>query len=136
MSLQKQIEKKTDKFLEQYQSELEPNWRSLPFAQKSLIAQFARNGITVADLEKAKRDGRKEAYEETAPGVLAIAYACMGCVLHDMGVSDEEVKTVIMAVDDKISLTIDKDEIEKELEDKCGLRIYTKEGVGRVEAVR
>ena len=66
-----------------------------------------------------------------------MAYAAMGIMLHDeFGFSKDDVLKALKAVDDKIVLTIDTSEIEDELEEKCEIRIRSREGVGRIETVR
>ena len=135
-TIARNIARQDENYLKQYARNLSPNWKSLPAAQKSLIANMSRNGITPQDLENAREQGRRSAYEDTAPAVQAVAYSAMGCVLHDMlGISDEDVMKIIMAVDEKIYLAMDFDEISKELEEKCKLKIHSKEGVGRIEKV-
>ena len=136
MSLAKKIGKSVDAYLAQFESELQPNWRSLPFAQKSLLANMSRNGITPADLEKAKQDGMKEAYERTAPAVQSVLYCAMCIVLHDsFGFDHDQCCQAVTELDRMIYETIDNDEIKADCERKTGVRIDVKEGVGRIVEV-
>lgn len=140
MSLKKQIQRniqrQNERYLSQYQGELIKGWSKLPNQQKSIIANMSRNGITPADLEQARADGANDAYKRTAPAVVAVCYAALGIVLKEKyGFDNEQVEEAIGAVDAKIAMTIDNEEIADELEEKCGLRIRSAEGVDRIETV-
>lgn len=136
MSRAKQVERNLNDYLSQFERELQPNWRSLPFSQKSLIANMSRNGITPADLEKAKQDGIKEAYQRTAPAIQSVMYCAMCIVLHDLFKFDHDQCVLAVAELDRIMYdTLDNDDIKRECEEKTGVRIDVKEGVGRIVEV-
>ena len=129
----KQIERNLNNYLAQFDCELKPGWRNLPFSERSLIANMSRNGITPADLQRERREGQQEAYQKTAPAVQSVCYAVMAIVLHDdFGFNKEECKAVLTAVDDLMLNTIDNEKIADELARKVGIRILTTEGVGRI----
>ena len=136
MSLSKKIEKNLDEYLSQFEGQLQPNWRSLPFSQKNLIANMSRNGITPADLERAKQEGIKEAYQRTAPALQSVMYCAMCVVLHDsFGFDHDQCYRAVVELDRMMLDTIDNDEIRKDCEEKTGVRIDVKEGVGRIVEV-
>ena len=136
MSLSKKIERNLDEYLSQFEGQLQPNWRSLPFSQKNLIANMSRNGITPADLERAKQEGIKEAYQRTAPALQSVMYCAMCVVLHDsFGFDHDQCYQAVVELDKMMLDTIDNDEIKRDCEEKTGVRIDVKEGVGRIVEV-
>ena len=137
MSLQKQIKRnmarQNDKLLAQYGSQLVPDWRFKSEKDKSLLANMVRNGITVEDLQSERKRGRDEAFRETAPSVMKVCYSAISVVLvDDFGFTPEQCFEAIMKVDEKITMTIDPEELLKEMEEKAQIRFYADEGIERV----
>ena len=136
MSFARKIEKSVDQYLSQFDGQLQPNWRNLPFSQKNLIANMSRNGITPADLERAKKEALQEAYQRTAPAIQSVLYCAMCVVLHDsFGFDHDQCYQAVMELDRKMLETIDNDEIREDCEKKTGVRIDVQEGVGRIVEV-
>lgn len=140
MSLKKQVQRnqaKTDKdTLKQYEPFLKKGWQSRPMEDINLLAGFARNGITIADLTREVAKARKQAYEDTVTSVMKVMYAAVAVVLVDeFGFSKDDCLRAIGAIDNKMAITIDSDEIVEEMHEKAGLRINAKEGVERVEQI-
>ena len=141
MSLKRQIARNVarqeNKILRQYPGEVNPKIWGMPQEKRSLIANLSRNGITPADLENAMQEGRRSAYMDTAPTVHAAVYNAVVIVAHDdLGLGEDECLDFLNKIDQKIALSLDNDELAKECEEKCGIRIRTREGVGRVEKIR
>lgn len=134
MSLSKKIERNVDAYLAQFDHQLAPGWRNLPFERKNLIANMSRNGITPRDLDKARLEARNEAYQETAPAVMQVVYCAVGIVLREeYGFNTDQIYDALKTIDDKITVTLASDEIVDEMIEKCNIRVSTKEGVGRIE---
>lgn len=141
MSLKKQIARniarRDNELLRRYPAEVDQKIWGMPQSQRSLIANLARNGITPADLENAMQEGRRSAYQDTAPAVHAAVYNAVMIVAHDdLGFDENQCMDFLNKVDHKIAMSLDNDELARECEEKCGIRIKTKEGVGRVETIR
>ena len=137
MSLKKQIQRniarQEDKLLKPYAGRLGPE---LSPQERGLLAKMVRNGITPMDLENAVREGRRSAYRDTAPAVHGALYNALCIVAHDeFGFDEDKCFALLLALDRKIADSLDNDELAQECEEKCGIRIHTKEGVGRVERI-
>lgn len=138
MSLKKQIQRNTERrnkeTLKQYESFLKPNWQNKPAEDINLLAGFARNGITMADLMREVSKARTQAFEDTASSVMKVTYASVAVVLFDeFGFSKEDCFKVINAIDQKMAVIIDDEEIVNEMEEKTGIIFNYKEGVERVK---
>lgn len=137
MSLKKQIkrniQRENDKLLGQYGNQLVPDWRLKSAHDKNLLAQMVRNGITAEDLQAERKRGRDEAFQQTAPAVMKVCYSAFAVTLvDDFGFTSQQVFDAIMAVDEKISMTIDHEELIREMEEKASVRFYADEGIERV----
>lgn len=140
MSLQKQIarnaKRQQDAYLKAHQAELVPGWQNWPDEHKSLVVNMSRHGITPQDIEKARKQGRDEAFKDTAPAVMKVAYAAFVLVLaEEYGYSHEDCYNALMKVDSRIALSIDSAEIVREMEDKVKIRFNERDGVARVEMI-
>ena len=99
-----------------------------------ILGGMARNGITLQDMAREVSKVRKETYESTATAVQQVAYAAIAIVLaEEFGFSKEDCYKAINAVDRKMALAIDYEDIIKEMEDKAKVRFNFSNGVERVE---
>ena len=140
MSLKKQIQRNIDKLnkeeLKKYEPFLKPNWRSLPNEDLNVFANLARNGITVSDLNREVEKARKQAYQDTVTSVMQVMYACVALVLNEeYDFSAENCLEALGKIDHRMALTIDNEEVIKEMENRLGIRFNSADGVERVEIV-
>ena len=132
-SLKRQIARNSNQFLGQYSGQLKPDWQNRPQTDKNIVAMMARNGITPQDLEKAWKDGRTSAFEQTAPLVMKQCYAAFSTVLVDeFGFSPEDAFKAIHMADQKIVTAIDLEEALDEMREKARIEFRSEEGVERV----
>ena len=140
MSIQKQIkkniEKQTKATIRQYEPFLKPDWESVPMKDLNVFASLAKNGITVQDLNREIAKARKQAYEDTVTAVMKVVYASVALTLtDDYGFSKDECLDALGKIDHRMALTIDNEEIVREMEDRIGIRFNSENGVERVEII-
>lgn len=140
MSLKKQvkrnIQKQNEDLLKRYEPFLKPNWQSRPKEDINLLASMAKNGITYEDMQREIKRARMTAFEDTALAVLKVGYAVMAITLHeDFGMSKDECFNVLTAIDKRLAVTIDNEEVIEEMREKVGIRFNSDNGVERIEKV-
>ena len=133
MSLQKQIrrnvERQNDKLLGRY---------GAPYTskEKDILARMVRNGITAEDLKEEFKRGRQSAYEQTAPAVMTACYSAVAITLaEDFGFTSEQILSVLAKADERITMSVDNDELAREAEEKARIRFFASEGIDRVVQV-
>lgn len=100
----------------------------------NILGGMARNGITIHDLAREITKVRNETHEATATAVLQVAYASIAIVLkEEFGFSNDDCFKAIMAIDQKMVVAIEPEEITKEMEEKVRIRFNSHNGVERVE---
>ena len=98
------------------------------------MVNLARNGITVNDVKKELEQTRRRTHENTATAVMKVMYAAVSLVLADeFQFSKDDCFKAISAIDQKMSILIDYEEVIKEMEERIGIRFHEKDGVERIE---
>ena len=132
-SMKKQIARNNNKFLGQYESQLAPNWMGRPQSERDIVASMARNGITVDDLARERREGWNAAYQQTAPVVQKLCYSAFATVLVDeFGFSPDDCFKDVWLADQKVATIIDFEDALQEMQEKAHIQFQSDEGVERV----
>ena len=132
-SLARQIARNNNRLLGSYGNQLKPGWALRPQGELDIVADMARNGITVADLEREFKRGRDSAYKDTAPLVMKQCYSAFATVLADeFGFSPDDCFKAVHMADQKIMTAIDLEDSLQEMEDKCRIQFRSEEGIERV----
>ena len=109
------------------------------FQQKKLVTDqilksFARNGITVEDLDTAYTKGREEGFRQAAEGIVKCCYAGIVLALHDeFGFGETRCYRALKAVDERIIYALNHSEMVEEVLEKTGLRLDLDDPLERVQ---
>lgn len=132
-SLRRQIARNSNRYLEQFGTQLKPDWMARPQSERNLVANMARNGITVEDLARERKEGWDAAYQQTAPVVQKLCYSSFAVVLvEEFGFSSDDAFKAVLLADQKIATSIDIEDALQEMEDKCRIQFRAEEGIERV----
>ena len=134
--VQRNIEKQNMETLSQYSSFLKPDWKTKPQEDINLFASLARNGITIADLNREVEKTRVQVYERTALATMKITYSAIAIVLKEkFGFSNDDCFNALYMVDQKIAFAIDNDEIINEMQEKTRIVFEAQNGVERIKQI-
>ena len=130
------IERQNQKELEKQSKYLRKGWNNMSMSDKNLLVNLARNGITVEDVKREISDTKKRTHENTAIAVMKVVYAAMALTLIDeFHFSKEDCFKAISAVDQRMAVLIDYEDVIAEMEQKAGIRFHSDNGVERVEMI-
>lgn len=134
--IERNIARQDRKELEKYNAFLKPELRSIANRDANLMVNLARNGITPNDVKKEIEVTKRRVYENTVTAVMKVTYAAVAVVLaEEFNFSKDECFKAMSAIDHRMAVTIDDEEIIKEMEEKAGIRFNHKNGVERIERI-
>jgi hypothetical protein len=93
-----------------------------------------RNGITIADLEKAGNDGFAKGYEVASFDTIKACYAALCLALKEIhGFKKKRCARVLRAVDNAVLYRLTGDDLIQQVWDEIGLNINFNDPLDRIE---
>ena len=100
------------------------------------VRKMSVNGITPADLDKARKDGYEAGYLYASSAFLKKMYAAVMKELDEAGNSREEIYSFVHNVDQRFAVMFDADEEVQEVFDKIGVRMNLEpDGINTIEVI-
>lgn len=103
-------------------------------AHNAAKAKLERNGITIADLEKAGNDGFAKGYEVASFDTIKACYAAICLALEEIhGFKRKRCARVLRAVDNAILYRLTGDDLIQQVWEEIGLNINFNDPLERIE---
>lgn len=105
-------------------------------ARNAKKAKLERNGITIADLEKATNEGFEKGYQIASADTIKACYAAMCLALKEIhGFKKKRCRRVLQAVDQIILYRLTGDDLIEQVWREIGLQLNFNEPLDRLEEV-